>query len=169
MKRPDRGAKSYVGGVASSSVPRGRKDRGQGRSSRDRTRAIHIRCLWAGVQVPATREKHLIRSLFATCASLACTLSFPDLKISLLLLQSRIPPDPRVAVFPSVADKTSFAFPFQNSLQNPLHQIPFANSNLFPPASVHPIPILSFLTARSPLVNFYEICFPCELSRQPEQ
>jgi len=32
----------------------------------------------------------------------------------------------------------------------------FANSNLFPPARLfHPIPIFSFLTARSPLVNFY--------------
>src|ERR1700755_1067190 len=121
MRRPDRGAKSYVEGVASSStsVPRGRKDRGQGRSSRDRTRAIHIRCLWAGA-FSASHEREGPDSFpFARCASLACTLSYSDLQISLPCLQSHIPPDPRLSVFPSVADKTSFPFPSRISLQNP--------------------------------------------------
>lgn len=110
MKRPDRGAKSYVGGVASSRVPKGRKDRGQGRSSRDRTRAIHIRMLMGGRSVPATTEKHLIRSLFATCASLAIF----EIRDRSSLPPITYPPRSRVSVFPSVADKTSFAFPFQN-------------------------------------------------------
>jgi hypothetical protein len=74
MKRPDRGAKSYVEGVASSStsVPSGRKDRGQGRSSRDRTKELYIsECLWAGA-FSASHEREAPDSFpFAKCAS-AC-------------------------------------------------------------------------------------------------
>ena len=56
---------------------------------------------------------------------------------------------------PSLTKRHSL-FPFQNFSEEsspPLHQIPFANSILFPSsASFHPIPILSFSTGRPPLV-----------------
>ena len=64
-----------------------------------------------GVLQPATREKHLIRSLSRHALLLPAPVIL-DLDLSLPCLQSHIPPDPRLSVFPSVADKTSLPFPF---------------------------------------------------------
>lgn len=161
MKRPDRGAKSCVEGVASStSVPRGRKDRGQGRSSRDRTRAIHIRCLWAGA-FSASHEREAPDSFpFAKCASLACTLSYTDLQISLPCLQSHIPPDPRLSVFPSVADKNVIPISFQNSLQNPSPSDPLQIQIYFLQRVCPPNPHLLLLDGPFPSSNFMRSVFP---------
>jgi len=104
----------------------------------------------------ATREKHLIRSLSRHALLLPAS-CHP---------RSRDPPRPRFSVFHPVADKTSFLFPLLEFLGIPLHQIPFANSNLFPSsASFHPIPILSFSTARPPLVPLSSNLMACNLSQ----
>jgi len=84
----------------------------------------------------ATREQPLIRSLSRHALLLPAS------------CQSKIS---RSAPCP-VADKTSFLFPLLEFLGLP-HQIPFANSNLFPSsASFHPIPIPFFSTTRPPFV-----------------
>ena len=139
MKRPDRGAKSCVGGVASSSSPRGRKDRGQGRSSRDRTRAIHIRRSWCVHRASHEREAPDSFPFATDCP-------FLQIRSSFHTPQSHIPPDPRLSVFPSAADKTSSRFLLPEfSLERPpirSHcQFKFVSSH-------HPIPIFSFYTAR---------------------
>jgi hypothetical protein len=65
---------------------------------------------------------------FPSCASLPAS-CHPDLEIALPCSQSHPPPDPRprLSLFPSVADKTSFPLPPSRiSLQKTaLHQIPF--------------------------------------------
>jgi hypothetical protein len=88
-------------------------------------------------------------------------LSYPDLQIPFPCLQSHIPPHPRLSVFPSVADKTSVPFPFQNFSSESLSirslcKFKFISSS----ASVHPIPIFSFLTARSPRQFLLRSLFP---------
>ena len=115
----------------------GIKERGQGRSSRD-GRGIHIRWFIMGAGLgtvygrvsfssQATREMHLIRSQ-----------SRHALLLPAVSPRSQDPPRPRFSVFHPVADKTSFLFPLLEFL-GILRQIPFANSNLFPPsASFHP-------------------------------
>jgi hypothetical protein len=87
-------------------------------------------------------------------------LSEPDLQIPLPCLQSHIPPDPRLSVFPSVADKTSFPFLPEFLFRIPLHQILCKFKFISSSASVHPIPIFSFLTARSPRQFLLRSVFP---------
>src|SRR6266702_293578 len=106
MRRPDRGAKSCVGGVASSSAhPRGEKTEGKEEAA-ETGRELYISDAHGVHRARATREKHLIRSLSRI---LQIRSHFPT-------PQSHIPPDPRLSVFPSAADKTSSRVPFQNSL-----------------------------------------------------
>jgi hypothetical protein len=119
MKRPDRGAEGYDGGVASSSALNGRKVRGQGRSSRDGRRAIHIRRR-SLCPVPATREKHLIRSLSRHALLLPASCHSQIFRSLSPSLQSHSPPDPRLSrSLPSLTKRHS-PFPFQNSLQKSL-------------------------------------------------
>jgi hypothetical protein len=162
MKRPDRGAKSYVEGVASSStsVPRGRKDRGQGRSSRDRTRAIHIRCLWAGRSVPATREKHLIRSLSqsalllpAPCHSQISRSLFPASNH----ISRPIPGSP--CSLPSLTKRHSHS-PSRISLQNPSPSDPLQIQIYFVQRVCPPNPHLLLLDGPFPSSNFMRSVFP---------
>ena len=161
MKRPDL---SCVEGVASSStsVPRGRKDRGQGRSSRDRTRAIHIRCLWAGA-LSASHEREAPDSFPFAKMRFSCL--HPVIPRSTNLnhpysnhISRPIPGSPRSL---PVADKTSFPFPFWNFSKESLSirslcKFKFISSS----ASLHPIPIFSFLTARSPRQILLRSLFP---------
>jgi hypothetical protein len=156
VKHPDQGAKSNVGWMSSSSVPSGRKNRGQGISSRERTRDIH---LVYELPFSASHEKEAFDSSFSPfrkhrTRSISRLISRHACLQVQLSLQSHTPPHPRLSMFLSVADKTSFPFPLEFLLRRPLGRPspsdPFANSNLFPRASLHPITILSFLTARSP-------------------
>lgn len=63
-------------------------------------------------------------------------------------------------MFPSVADKTSFPFPFQNSLQNPLHQIPLQIQIYFVQRVCPPNPHLLLLDGPFPSSNFMRSVFP---------
>ena len=166
MKRPDRGAKGYVGGVASSRVPRGRKRQRARKKQPRQDESYTYPMLMGGRSVPATREKHLIRSLSrhalllpSPCHSWISRSLFPPSNHT----SRRVPGSP--CSLPSLTKRHSHS-PSRISLQNPLHQILCKFKFISSSASVHPIPIFSFLTARSPLVKFYEICFP---SRLPEQ
>ncbi len=140
MKRPDRGAKSYVGGVSSSSAPRGRKDRGQGRSSRVGTRAIHIRLRFSCLH-----------------------LSFLDLSIHPPFSPNHTPrPRPgSPCSLPSLTKRHSHS-PSRISFQNPLHQIAlqiqiYFFQRVFPPNPHHLL--LDGPSPPVPLVKFNEISF----------
>jgi hypothetical protein len=145
--------------------PGGEKTEGKEEAA-ETGRELYISDAYGRAFSPATREKHLIRSLSrhalllpAPCHSWIFRSGFPPSNH----ISRPIPGSP--CSLP-VADKTSFAFPFQNFSSECPPSDPLQIQIYFVQRLVHPIPIFSFLTARSPLVKFYEICFP---SRQPEQ
>ena len=121
---------------------RGEKTEGKEEVTAEMGRELYISDAY-GRAFSASHQREAPDSFpFATCASLACTLSFLDLEISIPCLQSHTPPHSRFSVFPSVADKTSF--PFQNFSSESPPSDPLQIQILCPPARVHPIPIFSF-------------------------
>lgn len=129
MKRPDRGAKSYVEGVASSStsVPRGRKDKRARKKQPRQDESYTYPMLMGGAFSPATREKHLIRSL-SQSALLCLHPVIPEISRSLLPLSNHItrPIPGSPCSLPSLTKRHLPEFSSESlSIRS------FANSNLF--------------------------------------